>query len=191
MLYQGAAPLPRARIQLLRGTFVSSPSWTIGFMHSLTAFWFSIKSPVTILSFLAHWASYHLVLRLNFTGSRDFLRFDVFLHLFLTCLEQGVEAAAPRYSPTKTHRLTCILRVLLVKKSWVSCVTRAGVVAWQAAHTAAHTIALTPVTCLMAEQSVTQCGALPGQCPGGAVLTLAAQVSPGPAGLTVIGITTK
>ena len=65
------------------------------------------KSPVRCCHFWALGAKSHqffkIFLLLFVIFHQVSLPLGVFLQLFLTCLEHGLEAAAPRYSPTKTH----------------------------------------------------------------------------------------
>ena len=65
------------------------------------------ESPVRCCHFWALGAKSHqfykIFLQLFVIFHQISLPLGVFLQLFLTCLEHGLEAAAPRYSPTKTH----------------------------------------------------------------------------------------
>ena len=102
---------------------MSSP-WTKGFIYFWTAFSlgvsFDIQVTCYIDNFLAPWAITFVFLA-NISSvllifDKIFFNLCIFLHLFLTCLKHGVEAAAPRCSPTKTH----MHLKSLVKKSCVS-----------------------------------------------------------------------
>ena len=117
-------PQGRNRDTILGESLLSSPLFYRGFMNFSTAllscffcyechlFLRSLLSPLGLIT-CTFWNYFY-----NFSWFLTKFPFlPLFLHLFLTCPEHGVEAAAPRYSPTKTH----MHFESLVKKSlWVS-----------------------------------------------------------------------